>query len=191
MTTDTEGATVVDSAMPTTKEVPPTADTNLKKRRWEIIFVSNDQSEREYREYFNRMPWSTVTTFGPVTNTQDIRARLMKYFDVNALPYLTMNEGEGTPIFKNLRLRIEYGREAHEFPWIEGKKTWLSQNWKKLFRGLPLLLFVLWFILKEWSRKTYGFAPPPLVKPKGLGNKVRHLLQKEIKDMKSPTRRRA
>jgi len=82
-------------------------------KKFEIVFVSADNSEAEFKEYFGHMPWTSI----PFTDKKRIDA-LNQTFEVEGIPHFVLLDGStGKVITKNARARIEMDTEGKEFPW--------------------------------------------------------------------------
>ena len=55
----------------------------------EIIFISSDQSEEDFKSYFSEMPWYSV----PYTDTR--RLEIKKTYPCNGIPTLSLFNAEG------------------------------------------------------------------------------------------------
>jgi len=80
-------------------------------KEFEIVFVSSDQKEKEFNEYFESMPWATL-------GFQDERAdELSELCGVEGIPQLTLVSADGTIISNNGRSFVSEDPEGAEFPW--------------------------------------------------------------------------
>merc|ERR1711972_1184433 len=65
----------------------------FKAKGMEIVFISSDQDEKSFKEYFGEQPWVAVP-FGK----RDIKDALSKKYDVRGIPSLVILDGEGKTI---------------------------------------------------------------------------------------------
>lgn len=77
-----------------------------------VIFVSMDNSEAEFREYFGEMPWLAV----PFSN-QKIRHQLANAVGVMGIPALTILASDGTILTKDGRGAVSSDPDGAQFPW--------------------------------------------------------------------------
>jgi len=82
-------------------------------KSFEVVFVSGDNSDKEFEEYFGSMPWSAI----PYSDSKR-RDDLNQLFEVEGIPTFILLEGAtGKVITKNARGRVEGDRNGTEFPW--------------------------------------------------------------------------
>jgi len=88
---------------------------NLKTqgKNFEVVFVSGDNSDAEFSEYFGSMPWSAI----PYSDSKR-RDALNQLFEVEGIPtFILLDGATGRVITKNARGRVENDRTGKEFPW--------------------------------------------------------------------------
>jgi nucleoredoxin len=84
-----------------------TANKNL-----EIIFVSSDNSDEEYKEYLDEMPWYAI----PYDDKR--KDKLDKLFEISGIPSLIILEGAtGKVITENGRSMVSADPKGEDFPW--------------------------------------------------------------------------
>ncbi|KAF8016572.1 hypothetical protein BT93_H1941 [Corymbia citriodora subsp. variegata] len=77
----------------------------------EIIFVSADEDEESFGEYFSKMPWLAI----PFSDS-DKRDSLDELFEVRGIPHLVFLDGTGTVSTDNgVEIVREYGVGGHPF----------------------------------------------------------------------------
>ena len=81
-----------------------------KKKSFEIVFVSSDRSEDEFKEYFEEMPWCALSF-----KERTLKNTLSELYDVEGIPTLVLLTGNGELISKDGRSAIGGGVDA--FPW--------------------------------------------------------------------------
>uniref|UniRef100_A0A0D6QVY9 protein-disulfide reductase n=1 Tax=Araucaria cunninghamii TaxID=56994 RepID=A0A0D6QVY9_ARACU len=101
----------------------------LDKRGFEIIFVSDDEDESSFQEYFKLMPWLAL----PFSDTE-AREKIDQVFHVTSIPTLVLLDKEGKVISGDGVSIIEgYGAEAYPFSKerldeIKAKEEAMRQN---------------------------------------------------------------
>ncbi|EFJ46674.1 hypothetical protein VOLCADRAFT_105423 [Volvox carteri f. nagariensis] len=98
---------------------------------FEIVFVSSDQSQQEFDNYYGEMPWMAI----PYTETA-YRSGLGRRFSVMGIPTLVILSPEGHVVNTNARTAIIRDPEASRFPW-EGEEE------RPAFSLLPIFLMVV------------------------------------------------
>mmetsp|Transcript_7305 Transcript_7305/g.15959 ORF Transcript_7305/g.15959 Transcript_7305/m.15959 type:complete len:182 (-) Transcript_7305:90-635(-) len=105
---------------------------------FEIVFVSSDQSDAEFREYFAEMPWTAI----PFQSQK--RSALGRRYGVMGIPTLVILSPDGRVITKNARSAVISNPEG--FPW-EGEEESSASPIGSWLRSLAML-FAIWFIVK-------------------------------------------
>lgn len=78
---------------------------------FEIVFVSGDNKESQFNEYFAEMPWLTL-------GFQDERGdELNDICDVEGIPQLTLVGADGAVVTHNGRSYVTEDPEGNDFPW--------------------------------------------------------------------------
>lgn len=78
---------------------------------FEVIFVSGDEDEASFRDYFAKMPWLAV----PFTDSET-RDRLDQIFKVRGIPNLVMVDDRGNVVNENgVGVIRSYGADAYPF----------------------------------------------------------------------------
>lgn len=70
---------------------------NHSKKEFEVIFVSMDQSEEQFTEYYNTMPWLSIPF------ESDNRELLSDTYGIQTIPALLVFKSDGTLVDKNGR----------------------------------------------------------------------------------------
>jgi hypothetical protein len=83
-----------------------------KEIPFEIIFVSSDNSEEQFTEYWGEMPWLAIPF-------EDKRcSKLSEFFEVQGIPMLAIVDPKnGNVITTNGRGAVSSDPEGNEFPW--------------------------------------------------------------------------
>ncbi len=76
-------------------------DLMKENKPFEVIFVSSDNDEKEFKEYFNSMPWKAVPF-----EKEDVRIALADKFSIRGIPTLIVLNSEGKVISKDGRVEV-------------------------------------------------------------------------------------
>jgi len=85
---------------------------NLKAKGMEIIFVSSDKTQDEFKGYYEEMPWLAL----PYDN-RDLKAKLSKKYKVKGIPSFVVLDGTGELITLNGREAVQQDPKGDELPW--------------------------------------------------------------------------
>jgi len=85
---------------------------DLKAKGLEVIFVSSDQDEEAFKEYFGEQPWLAL----PFAE-RDLKTALSKKFKVSGIPSLVILDGEGKTITKDGRAAVSGDPTGQDMPW--------------------------------------------------------------------------
>ncbi|XP_042500064.1 probable nucleoredoxin 1 [Macadamia integrifolia] len=78
---------------------------------FEIIFVTADEDEDSFNEYFSKMPWLAI----PFSDSET-RDKLDKLFMVRGIPYLVILDGNGKVVSQSgVQIISDYGVEGYPF----------------------------------------------------------------------------
>jgi len=90
---------------------------------FEVVFVTGDNSQGEFQDYFKTMPWLALPYGDPRVD------KLNTLFDVNGIPALVLVDAEtGATITTNGRGAITADPEGAEFPWLPKPVTDLASS---------------------------------------------------------------
>ena len=89
---------------------------------WEVVFVSADNSEEEFAEYYETMPWLSLPHEDPRC------AFLNSHFEVEGIPSLVLVAPDGKVLSTELRGASEEDPEAADFPWPRKAVTSLRSS---------------------------------------------------------------
>jgi thiol-disulfide isomerase/thioredoxin len=82
-------------------------------KSFEVVFVSSDQSESQFKEYYAEMPWVAL----PFSATA-AKSKLSSKYGVNGIPALILLDGStGNVITTEGRSVINSDRNGDKFPW--------------------------------------------------------------------------
>lgn len=76
---------------------------------FEIVFVSSDQDEEQFKSYFDEMPWLALPY-----SARDLKAKLSKKYKVSGIPSLVLLNNKGEVITTNGRTKVA---DPAAFPW--------------------------------------------------------------------------
>lgn len=83
----------------------------LPKGNFEVVFVSADEDEESFKEYFGKMPWTAVPFSDTVT-----RKQLDDLFNVRGIPHLVILDESGKVTTEDgVDIVLEHGVEAYPF----------------------------------------------------------------------------
>merc|ERR1719326_438491 len=86
---------------------------HLKAKGMEIVFVSSDRSEDDFKSYFGEQPWLAL----PYAD-RDLKAKLSKKYKVNGIPSLIVVDAQtGATITKDGRGAVMEDADGKDFPW--------------------------------------------------------------------------
>jgi len=84
----------------------------LRSKGLEVVFVSSDQTEGEFNEYYKSMPWLALPY-----ECRALKEMLSKKFKVQGIPSLVILDMEGNLITKDGRSKIMEDPKGESFPW--------------------------------------------------------------------------
>merc|ERR1712139_743490 len=115
-------------------------EDDLKGKGLEVVFVSSDQDEASFKEYFGEMPWLALP-YG-----DERKETLSKQFKVRGIPSVAIVDPEGNTITCDGRAAISADPTGEEMPWKPkslqeilagakllgqgGKSWWLRRHWQ-------------------------------------------------------------
>eukprot|EP00931_Biecheleriopsis_adriatica_P044282 TRINITY_DN25314_c1_g1_i1.p1 TRINITY_DN25314_c1_g1~~TRINITY_DN25314_c1_g1_i1.p1 ORF type:complete len:328 (+),score=72.63 TRINITY_DN25314_c1_g1_i1:58-1041(+) len=84
----------------------------LKAKGLEIVFVSGDQNEKAFSDYYTEMPWLALPF-----SVRDKAASLNSKFDVKGIPSLVLLSNDGTKLTSDARSMVSMDPTGEAFPW--------------------------------------------------------------------------
>ena len=98
-----------------------------QNKSFEIIFLSSDNNEKDFKEYYEEMPWCALSY-----KERSLKSSLSDIFDVQGIPTLILLSGKGDLITEEGREIVSYGEDY--FPWDEAsmEKAREEETKKKL-----------------------------------------------------------
>lgn len=128
------------------------SDLQKKDVSFEVVFVSADQNEDEWKEYFGDMPWLAL----PFDAGSD-KQRLQRHFKVTGLPTLVMVGPDGQVVSHNARSKVLSAPD--EFPWV-GKPQVMGWDTETLRNAGVWLLMLVWMLYRVYCWTTAGNIDP-------------------------------
>lgn len=90
----------------------------LREKGLEIVFISKDDDERFFAEYYSTMPWLAL----PFEQSQRLCEKLETQFQVESIPTLVLLNQDGTVINCKANCMVELDPKGEKFPaWAAGK----------------------------------------------------------------------
>lgn len=89
-------------------------EMNKKGKKFEIIWVSRDQSTEDFVAYYQHMPWLAV----PVENIEACMQLTSNKFQLKGIPHLVILDGFDASIYTlDGRTKVSQDKYGLEFPW--------------------------------------------------------------------------
>jgi len=100
---------------------------NLKNKNipFEVIFISWDRTEDQFREYFAQMPWKSLPNFTP---NSPLRKNLDKQYKVSGIPTLIVLDKDGNTVTAKGRNAAMKDPTGSDFPWAPKKLHQLVES---------------------------------------------------------------
>mmetsp|Transcript_124851 Transcript_124851/g.230198 ORF Transcript_124851/g.230198 Transcript_124851/m.230198 type:complete len:275 (+) Transcript_124851:79-903(+) len=95
-----------------TPQLAAAYSSNLKAKGLEIVFVSSDQGQEEFNNYYGEMPW-TALPFANRAQAQKVSAQ----FKVKGIPAFVILDSSGNVLNSNARQCVAQDPEGEKFPW--------------------------------------------------------------------------
>lgn len=136
---------------------------HLKAKRddFEIVFVSSDREEEQWKEYYNEHPWTALPY-----NDRKAKDKLSRKFKVNGIPTLLVLDKDGKLITDSGREMVGKDEEGAKFPWAPRSLYDILATAKMTKKGAPLTVadlkampnFSVYFSA-HWCGPCRGFTP--------------------------------
>ena len=85
-----------------------------KGRKFEIIWVSRDQSGEDFLAYYQKMPWLAVT----MENTPAVLQNLAPKYQMKGIPHFVILDGYDASVYTlDGRTMVKKDKYGLEFPW--------------------------------------------------------------------------
>lgn len=89
-------------------------DMNKKGKKFEVVWVSRDQTEDEFVQYYQEMPWLAVT----IENIQKCVEATTNVYQVRGIPHLVILDGVDATVYTlDGRTKVLQDQYGLEFPW--------------------------------------------------------------------------
>jgi len=85
---------------------------DLKDKGLEIVFVSSDKDEEQFKDYFKEMPWLALDF-----EDRQRKAQLSSMFGVRGIPALIIVDKDGSVITTEGRAALSSDPQGAKFPW--------------------------------------------------------------------------
>ncbi|KAL8592663.1 hypothetical protein ACOMHN_037603 [Nucella lapillus] len=87
--------------------------TTLKEagKKFEVVFVSSDRSDEDFKSYYSEMPWLTIG-FG-----SDKKGALCEKYGVSGIPCLVLVDKDGQTVTTEGRSKVSEDPTGQNFPW--------------------------------------------------------------------------
>ena len=86
---------------------------NKDAKNFEIVFLTWDEEEDEFLEYFEHHPWLAVD----FTKCQEIMEGLNEKYKVESIPTLILLDNEGNMLARDARMKVPSDPNAEKFPY--------------------------------------------------------------------------
>ncbi|CAF0986750.1 unnamed protein product [Adineta steineri] len=85
-----------------------------EEKKFEIIFISSDNDDESFNEYYNDMPWLKLDF-----KERQIKEELDTKFEVDGIPSLILLDGNtGNVLCNDARQQIQFDdKQGNHFPW--------------------------------------------------------------------------
>eukprot|EP00667_Euglena_gracilis_P008774 EG_transcript_8894 len=104
---------------------------------FQIIFISSDRTEEDFKNYFAEMPWLAV----PYSDRKQ-KEELSEHFQVSGIPTLVFVDQQLNLITKNGRGIPDSDPEGKKFPWLPKPVKDVSQDTEDLQENPSLVVFM-------------------------------------------------
>jgi nucleoredoxin len=134
---------------------------DLQKKGLEVVFVSSDKDEKQFKEYYSEQPWLSLPFDDKETN-----AKLNKKYKVQGIPSVVILGPTGELITKDGRAAVSQDPTGEEMPWkpktleeiFSDAKLVGSGGIEKQGKDLKGTVFGLYFSA-HWCPPCRGFTP--------------------------------
>jgi len=134
---------------------------DLQKKGLEVVFVSGDQDEKQFKEYYSEQPWLSLPFDDKETN-----AKLNKKYKVQGIPSVVILGPTGELITKDGRAAVSQDPTGEEMPWkpktleeiFSDAKLVGAGGIEKQGKDLKGTVFGLYFSA-HWCPPCRGFTP--------------------------------
>jgi nucleoredoxin len=85
---------------------------DLKSKGLQVVFVSSDKDQEQFKDYFKEMPWLALDF-----EDRKRKAQLSSMFGVRGIPALVIVDKDGSVITKDGRSAVSSDPQGTKFPW--------------------------------------------------------------------------
>jgi len=106
-------------------------------KKFEVVFVSSDNDQKMFDEYFKEMPWLAI----PYSESSR-RSALDGHFEIEGIPTFILVDGAtGKVISKNARASVVSDPEGKDFPWLPKPLSTVDDGASQL-NDVPCFVYV-------------------------------------------------
>jgi|EP00670_Eutreptiella_braarudii_P010037 thiol-disulfide isomerase/thioredoxin len=91
---------------------------SLKEKGLEVVFVSRDNDDATFKDYYATMPWTALPF-----SEKNARETLQKKFNISGIPTLVILDTDGQSITTDGRGAVTKDPTGKDFPWKSGSKA--------------------------------------------------------------------
>eukprot|EP00002_Diphylleia_rotans_P006951 TRINITY_DN163_c0_g1_i1.p1 TRINITY_DN163_c0_g1~~TRINITY_DN163_c0_g1_i1.p1 ORF type:complete len:393 (+),score=88.99 TRINITY_DN163_c0_g1_i1:114-1292(+) len=130
---------------------------NMKAKRsdFEIIFVTGDNSEEEFAEYFGEMPWLAIPY-----DDEERKGALNRIFEVEGIPHFLILDSSHNVVNDDARGSVSSDLEGNKFPWPLEPVSPISEGVISHVNKRPCLLILTESESAEVDAKLGEILPP-------------------------------
>ena len=89
-------------------------DMNKKGKKFEVVWVSRDQSQEQFINYYNEMPWLALT----LDRLDTVGQTLASKYHMKGIPHLVIVDGYDASVYTlDGRTKVMQDKYGMEFPW--------------------------------------------------------------------------
>jgi len=135
---------------------------DLRDKGLEIVFVSSDEDEASFKEYFGEQPWLALPF-----EEREAKDKLSKKYKVQGIPALVILDSDGNIIAKDGRSAVSEDPTGVEFPWkpvpvkqlLEKAPLISNSGGLTLEEAMKEKQFLALYFSAHWCPPCRGFTP--------------------------------
>jgi len=134
--------------------------TEEQKKDFEIVFVSSDNDDAGFNEYYGDMPWLAL----PYVE-RERKSTLSSKFKVSGIPTLVILDKNGSVITKDGRSQVDADPEGANFPWVPPEvkdvigTDFIGKNGAKITLDQLSGKYIGIYFSAHWCPPCKGFTP--------------------------------